>query len=172
MMQRILVSTVAALTAVALVVPVGWIGRGRSPAERGLFPLRAAAAQSTSECRAKSAGERPSPTTDDIVNCVVDRVSASRVRLTVTYTYASPLGKENILLGADLLAGGNRLKWFGYRPAPINGSGGSASIEMVFGVNSPPAGKLTTDQVEFFMYVGGGQIFYRKTFSLKHDWQL
>lgn len=29
-----------------------------------------------------------------------------------------------------------------------------------------------TDQVEFFMYVGGGQIFYRKIFNLKLEWSL
>lgn len=132
----------------------------------------APAAPSAPECRLQSASERPSATSDDIVNCVVQRLGPSRVKLTVTYTYASPLGNQNILVGVDLLADGNRLKWFGYRPAPVNGSSGTASIEIVFGVNNPPAGKLTTDQVEFFMYVGGGQIFYRKMFTLKHDWQL
>ncbi len=139
------------------------------PLER---PASAAPAAPNAECRAQSANERPSATSDDIVNCVVQRLGPSKVKLTVTYTYASPLGNQNILLGVDLLADGNRLKWFGYRPAPVNGSGGTATIEVVFGVNSPPAGKLTTDQVEFFMYVGGGQIFYRKMFTLKNDWQL
>ncbi len=70
------------------------------------------------------------------------------------------------------MAGGNRLKWFGYRPAPIMTSSGTASLELVYGVNNPAAGKLATDQVEFFMYVGGGQIFLRKAFVLKHEWQL
>lgn len=152
-----------ALTTAVLVaaISVGTIPAG--PAE---------AAPPIAECQPKSTGQRPSATADDIVNCVVQRAGASRVRLTVTYTYASPLGNQNILLGVDMLAEGNRLKWFGYRPATINGSSGTATIEVVFGVNSPPAGKLTTDQVEFFMYIGGGQIFYRRMFTLKHDWQL
>ncbi len=149
----------AVLLTVGLAIPVG-------------LPAPAAAAAPTAECRSQSASERPSATSDDVVNCVVQRLGPSRVKLTVTYTYASPLGNQNILLGVDLLADGNRLKWFGYRPAPINGSSGTAMIEVVFGVNSPPAGKLTTDHVEFFMYVGGGQIFYRKMFTLKNDWQL
>lgn len=135
-------------------------------------PAPQLAAATAPECQARSAGERPSATTDDIVNCVVERLGASRARLTVAYTYASPLGKPNIWLGTDLLAGGNRLKWFGYRPAPITASSGTVTLEVVFGVNSPPAGKLATDQVEFFMYVGGGQIFYRKVFALKHEWSL
>ncbi len=125
-----------------------------------------------SECRAQSAGEKPSATTDDIVNCVVEQRSATRVRISVTYTYASPLGNQNIWMGLDVLAGGNRLKWFNYRVVPITKSSGSASFEIAFGQSNPPAGKLSTDQVEFFMYVGGGQIFYRKMFSFKHDWQL
>ncbi|MBI3997494.1 MAG: hypothetical protein HY355_00575 [Armatimonadetes bacterium] len=124
------------------------------------------------ECRSQSSGEKPRATTDDIVNCVVERLGPSRVRLTVAYTYASPLGRQNIWLGVDLLAGGNRLKWFGYRPAPINTSSGTASIEIVYGVNNPPPDRLLTDQVEFFLYVGGGQIFYRKLFTFKNEWQL
>jgi hypothetical protein len=126
----------------------------------------------TAECGTRSTGERPSATADDVVNCVVERLGPARARLTVMYTYASPLGKQNIFLGTDLLAGGNRLKWFGYRPAPITASSGTASLEVIFGVNNPPAGKLVTDQVEFFLYVGGGQIFYRKMFAFKHEWSL
>ncbi len=130
------------------------------------------AAPSGPECRPQSAGERPSATSDDLVNCIFERLGPGRVRLTVSYTYASSLGKTNIWLGVDVLAGGNRLKWFGYRPAPIAASGGTVSLELIFGVNSPPARTLTTDQVEFFMYVGGGQIFHRKMFNLRLDWQL
>ncbi len=124
------------------------------------------------ECRLQSAGEKPSGTTDDIVNCVVEQQSPTRVRISVTYTYASPLGNQNIWMGLDVLAGGNRLKWFNYRVVPITKSSGTASVEIAFGQGNPPAGKLSSDQVEFFMYVGGGQIFYRKLFTLKHDWQL
>jgi len=131
-----------------------------------------AQAAAVAECRTASAGEKPNPTADDLVNCVAERLAPSKVRLSVMYTYASSLGKQNIWMGADVLAGGNRLKWFGYRPAPITGSSGTVSLELVFGLNSPPAGKLSTDQVEFFMYVGGGQVFYRKMFMLKQDWQL
>jgi hypothetical protein len=134
--------------------------------------LPAAYAAPVAECRTANAGEKPNPTADDLVNCVAERLSSSKVRVSVAYTYASPLGKQNVWLGADVLAGGNRLKWFGYRPAPISGSNGTASLELVFGLNSPPAGKLSTDQIEFFMYVGGGQVFYRKMFTLKQDWQL
>ena len=125
-----------------------------------------------SECRPAAGGERPSATADDIVNCVYERLGSGRIRLTVAYTYASPLGRQNIWLGVDVLAGGNRLKWFGYRPAPITSSSGTASIEIIFGVNNPPAQRLATDQVEFFMYVGGGQIFSRKIFNLKVEWSL
>jgi len=131
-----------------------------------------AMAAAAAECHPASAGEKPNATADDLVNCVAERLASSRVRVSVTYTYASSLGKQNIWMGADVLAGGNRLKWFGYRPAPIGASSGTASLELVFGLNNPPAGKLTTDQVEFFMYVGGGQVFYRKMFTLKQDWQL
>jgi hypothetical protein len=134
----------------------------------GAPPL--AAAPALPDCQARSAGEKPSATSDDIVNCVVERMGANKARLTVTYTYASPLGRQNIFMGIDLLAGGNRLKWFAYRPAPITSGSGAATFEVVFGVNNPPAGKLVTDQVEFFLYVGGGQIFYRKMFVLKHEW--
>lgn len=123
------------------------------------------------ECRAQSAGDRPRATADDLANCVYTRVGPGRVRLTVAYTYASSLGKQNIWLGVDVLAEGNRLKWFGYRPVPITGSSGTASVELIFGVNDPPARALSTDEVEFFMYVGGGQIFFRKMFALKLDWQ-
>lgn len=125
-----------------------------------------------SECRVQSAGEKPSATTDDIVNCVVEQQSPTRVRISATYTYASPLGNQNIWMGLDVLAGGNRLKWFNYRVVPITKSSGTASFEIAYGQSNPPAGKLTTDQVEFFLYVGGGQIFYRRMFSFKHDWQL
>ncbi len=141
----------------------------------GAPPVSAAAAPTPSpvaECRPQSAGERPSAVADDVVNCVFERLGPGRVRLTVSYTYASPLGKTNVWLGVDVLAGGNRLKWFGYRPAPIGASSGTVSLELIFGVNNPPARTLTTDQVEFFLYVGGGQIFYRKLFNLKLDWQL
>lgn len=131
-----------------------------------------AIAAAAAECRPASAGERPNATADDLVNCVTEKLAPSKVRVSVTYTYASSLGRQNIWMGADVLAGGNRLKWFGYRPAPIGASSGTVSLELVFGLNNPPAGKLTTDQVEFFMYVGGGQVFYRKMFTLKQDWQL
>lgn len=137
-----------------------------------LAPSGAEAASAVGECQPQSPGERPSLTSDDIVNCVVERISPTRIRVSVTYTYASPLGNRNIWLGMDVLAGGNRLKWFGYRPAQITSSSGVATVEMNYGHNDPPRGKLSTDQVEFFMYVGGGQIFYRKMFTLKHDWQL
>ena len=138
-------------------------------------PLSAASAAAPTpvpECRPQSPGERPSATADDILNCVFGRLGPGRVRLTVSYTYASSLGKTNIWLGVDVLAGGNRLKWFGYRPTPMAASSGTVSLELIFGVNNPPARTLTTDQVEFFMYVGGGQIFYRKMFNLRLDWQL
>ena len=135
-------------------------------------PPAAFAAATTAECRPARAPEKPNATADDLVNCVVERLGPSKVRVSVMYTYASALGKQNIWLGADVLADGNRLKWFGYRPAPISDSNGTASLELVFGLNSPPAGKLTTDQVEFFMYVGGGQVFFRKMFTMKRDWQL
>ena len=131
-----------------------------------------AIAAAAAECRPASAGERPNATADDLVNCVAERLSPSRIRVSVAYTYASSLGKQNIWMGADVLAGGNRLKWFGYRPAPISDSNGTASLELVFGLNNPPPGKLTTDQVEFFMYVGGGQVFFRKMFTMQRDWQL
>jgi hypothetical protein len=98
-------------------------------------------------------------------------VAPGRVRLAVAYTYASSLGKQNIWLGVDVLAEGNRLKWFGYRPVPVTGSTGMATVELIFGVNDPPARSLSTDQVEFYMYVGGGQIFFRKMFALKLEWQ-
>jgi hypothetical protein len=75
-------------------------------------------------------------------------------------------------LGVDVLAGANRLKWFGYRPIPITASAGVAEIEIVFGLNNPASRTLTTDQIELFMYVGGGQIFFRKLFNLKLEWQL
>jgi hypothetical protein len=124
------------------------------------------------ECRAQSGGERPSPITDDVVNCVITQAAPQRVRVTVNYTYASPLGNRGIWMGVDVLAAGNRLKWFGYRPAAITGSTGTATIEIVYGQNSPPKDPIATDQIELFMYVGGGQIFYRKIFALKHEWRL
>ncbi|MDR7418163.1 MAG: hypothetical protein QN178_04545 [Armatimonadota bacterium] len=134
--------------------------------------LRAGPTPAVGECRPQSVGERPNLTADDVVNCVVGAASATRLRVSAAYTYASPLGRQNIWMGLDVLAGGNRLKWFGYRPVAITGSNGTAEFEIVYGLNSPPKGKLTTDQIEFFMYVGGGQIFYRRLFNLKHEWQL
>jgi len=124
------------------------------------------------ECRAVASGERPSATADDLANCVFERLGKNRVRVTAAYTYASPLGRQNIFLGMDVLAGGNRLKWFGYRPAPITASGGVATMEIVFGLNNPPTRTLITDQIELFMYVGGGQVFFRKLFTLRLEWQL
>src|SRR3970040_849761 len=79
----------------------------------------AAAAPPGPECRPPSAGETPIATSDDIVNCIFDRLGPGRVRLTVSYTYASSLGKTNIWLGVDVLAGGNRLKRVGYCPPPV-----------------------------------------------------
>lgn len=158
-MSGLLPRLLAALLAVAAMTP---------------WPAAPAAAAPTPipECRAQAPGEHPSSTADDIVNCIYTRLSQGRVRMTVTYTYASPLGKENIWMGVDVLAGGNRLKWFSYRPVAITGSRGTATVELIFGVNTPPARSLSTDQVEFFLYVGGGQIFFRKMFALKLDWQL
>ena len=143
-----------------------------APPPLGAGPSPVPPSPQGAECRPAGAGERPSATADDIVNCVYERLGSGRIRLTVAYTYASPLGRQNIWLGVDVLAGGNRLKWFGYRPAPITSSSGAASIEIIFGVNNPPAQRLMTDQVEFFMYVGGGQIFYRKIFNLRLEWSL
>ena len=134
--------------------------------------LDATAAPVLTDCRPQSAGEKPTLTADDIVDCVVGKPSATRLRVRVSYTYASPLGRQNIWMGLDVLSGGNRLKWFGYRPVPITGSSGTAEFEILFGPNDPPKGKLVTDQIEVFMYVGGGQIFYRRLFNLKHEWQL
>ena len=147
----------AALLVVSAAVP--WLG---TPA--------AAAPAPVAQCRVQPAGERSRATADDIVNCAYTRLGPGRVRLTVAYTYASSLGKENIWMGVEVLAGGNRLKWFAYRPVAI-ASSGTASVELIFGVNDPPARSLSTDQVEFFMYVGGGQIFFRKVFALTLDWQ-
>ena len=158
-MRSLPLRLLAALLFVGLGTP--WVG---TPAAATPAPVP--------ECRAQPAGERPSTTADDIVNCVYTRLSPGRARLSVTYIYASPLGKENIWMGVDVLAGGNRLKWFGYRPVPITTSSGTAAVELIFGVNNPPARSLSTDQVEFFLYVGGGQIFFRKLFTLKLDWQL
>jgi hypothetical protein len=157
------------ISMIGLVLLVTAIGAGLviSPA-----PLRAAPAATVGECRPQSGNERPSLTADDIVNCVMSDASATRMRVSVAFTYASPLGNRNIWMGIDVLAGGNRLKWFGYRPVPVSGSTGTATIDIVYGPNNPPKGTITTDQVEFFMYVGGGQIFYRRLFTLKHDWQL
>lgn len=42
-------------------------------------------------------------------------------------------------MGVDVLAGGSRPKWFGYRPVPITASGGTATVGVIFGVNDPPA---------------------------------
>ena len=134
--------------------------------------LPAATPPPAAECRLQGSAERPNLTADDIANCFVAGASPTRLKISAAYTYASPLGKQNIWMGLDVLAGGNRLKWFGYRPAPIASSSGTATIEIVYGQNAPPRGKLTTDQVELFLYVGGGQIFFRKMFTLKHNWEL
>lgn len=150
------VGIVTALVAAGLAVPI----------------TGAAPAPPVGECQMRSAGARPSPTSDDIVNCVIEEQSPTRVRTSVAYTYASPLGNQNIWMGLDILAGGNRLKWFNYRVVPITRSSGVATFEIAYGQNNPPAGRLTTDQIEFFLYVGGGQIFYRKVFTFRHDWQL
>ncbi len=155
--MRVVLATISAIVVLTAVIP--------------RHTAAAPAPTPVAECRAQSAGERPSPTADDIVNCVFERLGAGRVRLSVSYTYASPLGKSNIWLGMDVLAGGNRLKWFAYRPVPITASSGTAAMELIYGVNGPPARTLTTDHVEFFIYVGGGQIFYRKLFTAKLDWQ-
>jgi hypothetical protein len=171
-----LVRFLAPLLLVILGVP--WADAPATAIPAWATPSPAAVAQSPAvvppppgECRAQSAGERPRATADDIANCVYTRLGQGRVRLAVAYTYASSLGKQNIWLGVDVLAEGNRLKWFGYRPVPITGSSGTAAVELIFGVNDPPTRSLITDQIEFFMYVGGGQIFYRKMFALKLDWQ-
>lgn len=140
-----------------VIAPAGWL---------------AVAAPPVGECRPRSTGERPVPTADDVVNCVVSSTSPTRARVSVSYTYASPMGTQNIWMGIDVLAGGNRLKWFGYRPAPITSSSGTATIEIVYGQNNPPKDALTTDQIEVFMYVGGGQIFYRRLFTFRHTWQI
>ena len=134
--------------------------------------LDATAAPVAAECRLQSAGEKPSLAADDIVDCVTSNPSSTRLRVRVAFTYASPLGGQNIWMGLDVLSGGNRLKWFGYRPVPITRSSGTAEFEILYGPNDPPKGKLVTDQIEVFMYVGGGQIFYRRLFNLKHEWQL
>ncbi|MDR7522688.1 MAG: hypothetical protein QN168_09525 [Armatimonadota bacterium] len=136
--------------------------------------IRAAAPSTPAvgECRPQSSGQRPNPTADDIVDCTVEQATPTRLRVRVAYTYASPFGSQNIWMGADVLAGGTRLKWFGFRPAAITKSSGIATIEVLYGQNNPPPGRLETDQVEFFMYVGGGQIFYRRLFTLRHTWHL
>lgn len=131
----------------------------------------ATAAPSVGECRPQSAGERPVLTADDIVNCVVLSASPTQMRVSVAFTYASAMGNQNIWMGIDMLAADNRLKWFGYRPAPVTSSSGTATFEILYNRNNPPKGTLMTDQIEFFMYVGGGQIFYRRLFTLKHAWQ-
>jgi hypothetical protein len=109
------------------------------------------AAPSVGECRSQSAGERPVLTADDIVNCVISSTSPTRVRLSVAFTYASAMGNQNIWMGIDMLAGGNRLKWFGFRPVPITTSSGTATFEIHHGQNNPPMGTLVTDQIEFFL---------------------
>jgi len=130
----------------------------------------ATVAQALPECKAQAGSDQPIVTKDDVANCVVEKLGPSRVKLTVAYTFASQPGSKNIFLGADVLAGGNRLKWFSLRPVAITKSTGTVSVELNFGANDPPK-QLTTDQVEFYMYVGGGQIFFRKMFTLKNDWQ-
>ncbi len=131
-----------------------------------------AQASQGSECRPVAGDDRLNEGGNDIANCVVELKGPTRVRLSVRYAYTSTLGTQNIWMGLDVLAGGNRLRWFNYRVVPITGSSGTASFEIAYGQNNPPAGKLTTDQVEFFMYVGGGQIFSRRMFNVNLDWQL
>src|SRR3990172_1184739 len=128
--ERARVSAAAVQTVRRRVFPVDAVTRGDGMRTVWLLLLAAIVLTGTGsphrlsaapapECRPQSAGERPSATSDDIVNCIFARLRPGRVRLTVSYTYASSLGKTNIWLGVDVLAGGNRLKWFGYRPAPI-----------------------------------------------------
>ncbi|MBI3974776.1 MAG: hypothetical protein HY334_00110 [Armatimonadetes bacterium] len=142
------------------------------PVPRLIAAAPATPAPPLPECRQTSSAERPKATTDDLANCLFERLGGGRIRVTAAYTYASSLGRQNIFLGVDVLAAGNRLKWFGYRPAPITPSSGTASIEVVFGLNNPPTRTLITDQIELFMYIGGGQIFFRKLFNLRLEWQL
>jgi hypothetical protein len=127
-------------------------------------------AQPQPECRLQAGSDQPATTKDDIANCVVEKLGPSRIKLTVAYTFASQPGSRNVFLGADVLAGGNRLKWFSLRPVAVTRSTGTLSLEINYGTNDPPK-QVTTDQVEFYMYVGGGQIFFRKMFALKNDWQ-
>lgn len=135
-------------------------------------PLVAVSTAQTDQCRSQSSGELPSPSRDDITDCVVEQLSSARIRLSISYTNFSRRGNTNTWLGADVLAGNSRLKWFGYRPAQILDPAGRASIEIVFGVERPPIDTVTTDQVELFMFVGKGEIFYRQAFNLKFDWKL
>lgn len=122
-------------------------------------------------CLERSASVRPQPTADDLADCVYQRLDARRIRVTVAYTYASPLGAQNIWLTANVVAGGAALKWFGVRPAPITGSRGTATLELIYGFNSPPPA-ITSDAVEFLMFVGGAQVFFKKTFGLRAEWRL
>ncbi len=109
---------------------------------------------------------------DDITDCTYERLGPARLRLTVMYSYSGSRGLTNVWLGADALAGGTRFKIFGFRPIPVaRGSGRVTSTELFF-TEKPPTATLTTDRVELFMYVGGGEIFVRRTFLLRFDWQL
>lgn len=147
----------------AILVPLWWLVL--------LTPPAALPASQTDQCGGQSSGKQPNPSRDDMTNCIVEQLNLSRIRVSVSYTNFSRRGNANTWLGADVLASGTRLKWFGYRPAQLVDSG-KATVEIIFGVESPPSDRATTDQVELFMFVGKGEIFYRKAFNLNHEWKL
>lgn len=106
---------------------------------------------------------------DSIRNLRVNRVTDDELRVAVDYTYSGGHG-ENVYMGVYALRNGQKERWFGYRPTQIFPGAGTATVDLVLLTDRNPPVGLTTDQIQFEMYVGGGSSFHQQTFDYTRTW--
>ncbi len=112
----------------------------------------------------------PGKPQDDLSNLRALSESGHILVIGVNYDYNSNHGRQ-VYVGARVISNGRTSVHHGYKPAAIRPGRGSASVQIVFGYNSPPS-KMTSGKIEVILYDANGKVFHSEVFSYRKVWTL
>jgi len=106
---------------------------------------------------------------NNVTNLRVNSATDERMTLTVDYTYDGSQGND-VYLYVSALHAGQIQRWFTYRPTPIKRGSGTATVAIGLSEGQNLTANMTTEQLQFRMYVGSQPSFYQQTFDFAKNW--
>ena len=109
----------------------------------------------------------PGQAANQIESVAIASESTNEVVLTVVYSYDGDQG-GNVAISAVMASDGEPSAHYGYRPGRVERGRHRAQVRLGTTQSAPVI--FSTNQIEVAMYVGGGDAFLKRQFSLGKTW--